>query len=122
MYQHDEQPINMFRELIISTCKPHMFNNGFLWPSTFPVSTGQFFLWGFLKERVFKRVIPSVPELKHAITACPREIDGACLVARCYTCCTPASCQQFALLSYCAELLLKKLVSLLNFVDCESPL
>jgi hypothetical protein len=69
-----------FRGRVISNRFPELFNTGWFWPPYSPdVNPCDYFLWGYLKARVYQRNPRTIPELKAAIESEFRAIDRCML-------------------------------------------
>lgn len=85
-YQHDGAPAH--RTAAVTRCLTSMFDDRLIgyrtlpaaWPPRSPDLTPMdFFLWGYLKNEVYRRPISNVQELRDRITAACRAIPPAML-------------------------------------------
>lgn len=54
-----------FKNRVISNRFPELFNCGWTWPPYSPdLNPCDFYLWGYLKDRVYRRSPRTIPELK----------------------------------------------------------
>jgi hypothetical protein len=59
---------DFFEERVLSSRYPALFEEGFSWPPTSPdFYPCDYFLWGYLKDRVLQKNAHTIPELKTAI-------------------------------------------------------
>ena len=70
-----------FNRRVISNRYPDLFNAGLKWPPTSPdLNPCDFFLWGFLKQEVFKQAPRTLTELRLKIEQCAAAIKRETLI------------------------------------------